>query len=278
MIQFEILAQEAQRRGLDRDPEVVLEMKQAMVRRMMADELSREAMGEVPEEELRAWYEEHKGDYVRPAKVRASQIVQPDEASLRKVLKELQKAFKEDPSHKRRIFALKAKAVSTDKTTSKLGGDMRFFAHPKDGGTVSKEVADVAFALKDVGQLSEPFKSDKGWHVLMLTARKQRYERTFEDVKRSIANRLLRERRSLREQKFVDDVKAKAQIDIKEDLLNTIPDPELPKGQGITPHKHEDHEGNTTEVIQGKEGEDAPQGEDAPKKDGAPAQGDKKAP
>lgn len=276
MIQFEILAQEAQRRGLDKDPEVVLEMKQAMVRRMMADELSRSAEDEIPEEELRAWYDAHKDDYVRPAKVRASQIVQPDEASLRKVLKELDKAFKEDPRHKRRIFALKAKEISTDKTTAKLGGDMRFFAHPNDGGTVSKEVADVAFGLKDVGQLSEPFQSEAGWHVLMLTARKQRYERSFEDVKRSISNRLRRERRSLSEQKFVDDIKAKAKIEIKDELLNTIPDPELPEGQGIKPHHHEDHEGNTTEVIQGKDegGEEEALPELEGEEQEAPAQGE----
>jgi peptidyl-prolyl cis-trans isomerase C len=279
MIQFEILAQEAQRRGLDRDPEVVLELKQAMVRKMMADQLSRDdAAQPIPPDEIRAWYDAHKDDYIRPAKVRASQIVLPDEPSARALLLELQAEFEKDPRHKRRAFALKARERSTDPATAKLGGDMRFFAHPNDGGTVDPKLADVAFNdLKDVGQVSQPFQTDKGWHILMLTARKQRYERTFDEVQRSIENRLRRERRSLQEQKFVDGLKATAAIQIKEDLLQTIPDPKLPEGQEQRPHGHQEGEdGHTLEVIRAPSPDE--QDEALPDEDDEDPSPDKQAP
>ena len=236
MIKFEVLAGEARKRGFHEDPEVVLELKQAMVRKMLADELlARVDVDSIPEKELRQYYDEHKNDYVRPAKVRASQIVLPDEATAHRVIKELNAEYAADPTHKRRIFALKAREVSIDKVTAHLGGDMRFFARPEDGGTVDKKIADVAFGLEEVGKLSEPFQTSKGWHLLVLTARKQRYEKTFDDVKRSIANRLYRERKSIAELDFVKEAKAKARIDIHEELLNKIPDPPGPTpggGQG----------------------------------------------
>lgn len=251
MIQFELLAQEAKKQGFDKDPEVLLELKQAMVRKMMADQTTQTAQTEVPEGEVRAYYEEHKKDYVRPEKVRASQIVLADEAAIKKLHKELQKEFKKDPARKRRTFALKARDVSIDKPTANRAGDMRFFPHPKDGGTVDKIIADKSFALKEVGDLSEPFQTEKGWHIVMLTARKQRYERTFDDVKRNIANRLHRERRSLSEKQFIDNLKNKAGIVIHEEVLKQIKDPDPPAepaGTGHGSHNHGHGEDKVQEV------------------------------
>ncbi len=254
MIQFEVLAQHASKKGYDKHPEVLLELKQAMVRKMLADELANDKLGQIPPEEVKAYYKEHESDYIRPAKVRASQIVRPSREELEKVHAELKAAFKKDPTHKRRVFALKAREVSTDAPTAKLGGDMRFFAHPKDGGTVDGKLADAAFGLKKVNQISEPIQTDKGWHMVMLTARKQRYERSFEEVERSIINRLTRERRSIREQKFVDEAKTKAKVVIHEDLLAKIPDVKLPEGQEQRTHNHDDHAGkpHKEKTINGK--------------------------
>lgn len=238
LIQFEVLAQEAQRRGYDKDPSVVLEMKQAMVRKLLEEGLDNAPNAEVPKDEVKAYYEAHLDDYVRPAQVRASQIVLPDQATAEKVKKDLEAEFAKDPTKKRRFFAIKAREVSTDKTTAELGGDMRFFAHPKDGGTVPAELADPVFALEDVGGLAGPIQTPQGWHLLMLTARKQRYERTFEEVERNIANRLAREKHSLGERKFIDDLKAKAKVELHPEHLPKIPDPQPPQeGEG---HQHED--------------------------------------
>ncbi len=230
MIKFEVLAQEARRQGFDTDPQVMLELKQAMVRKMMTDELATAGSTEtISEEDKRAYYDKNVADYVRPEKVRASHILSPDQATAKKVAKDLEAEFAKDPTHKRRIFALKSRAVSTDKATAHLGGDMRFFARPEDGGTVDAKIAEVAFSTADIGKLIGPFESGKGWHLLMVTARRQRHEKTYEDVERSIANRLLRERRSIAELDFVQATKKKARIEIHDELLKKIPDPPAPE-------------------------------------------------
>lgn len=234
MIKFEVLAQEARRQGLDRDPQVLLELKQAMVRKMMSDELARSVPADaIPEAEIKKYYDDHINDYVRPEKVRASHILLESEAEAKKVAAELEKEFAKDPTHKRRIFALKARDVSKDKVTASLGGDMRFFAKPEEGGTVDPELAKRAFAAKDIGRMMGPFKTEKGWHLLMVTARRQRHEKTFEEVKGAISNRLYREKRSIAELDFVQKTKAKSKIEIRDELLDKLPDPPAPDvGQG----------------------------------------------
>lgn len=246
MVQFEVLADEARRRGLDKDPEILLEVKQAMVRKMRAAELDkRMAKIEIPDSELRAYYDAHEADYVRPAKVRTSQIVVADEATAKALIESLKAEFAKDPTHKRRIFALKARDVSIDEVTAHLGGDMRFYATPEDGGLIDKKITDVAFALNNVGDLSEPFQSDRGWHILMLTARKQRIEKPFEEVKRNISNRLYRERRAIVERDMVEEYKKSAKIEVNDALLSTIKDPEPPADQPTpTPHSHDHGHGH----------------------------------
>jgi len=236
MVQFEVLADEAERLGYDKNPEVVLELKQAMVRRMMADKMAREVrLEDITDAEMRAYYDAHKGDYVRPEKVRASQLVVADEATANKVLAELRDELSKNPTDLRKVFSHKAKEVSLDKATANLGGDMRFFARPEDGGTVNPKVAEAAFGIEKVGQLAGPIQTDSGWHIVMLTARKQRFEKTFDEVQRTIQNRLFREKRTEHEKQFVESVKGGARLTVNDGLLDRIPDPP-DDGRGADPH------------------------------------------
>lgn len=226
MVQFEVLADEAKRLGYDRDPEVILSMKRAMVRKLVADKVGKTIhLEDISDSEIDAYYQQNKADYVRPEKVRTSQIVLDDQESAQKLIAELEEEFKKRPNKRRRIFAAKARKVSIDKVTGELGGDMRFYARPEDGGTVPKVVADVAFGLERVGQLSEPFEVDGQWRVLILTAKKAKFERSVEDVKRNIANRLYRERKTEAERQYMAKIRTEASVEIHEDVLAKIPDP-----------------------------------------------------
>ena len=228
--QFEALADEAEREGYASHPEVVLDFKQAMVRKMLADRIASEVkLEDITEAQMRAYYDEHSSDYIRPAKVRASQIVVADEETAKKIIVDLEADFKVNPTKRRKNFANMAREMTLDEGTKKLGGDMRFFTHPKDGGTVDPKVADAAFAIEFTGQLAPPLETDAGWHVIMLTAKKEREEKTFDVVKRNIQNRLFRELRTRKEKEFVKKVLDGAKIDIKGDLLDKIPDPPAPQ-------------------------------------------------
>ncbi len=62
-------------------------------------------------------------------------------------------------------FAAAAKANSNDPGSAAKGGSLGFFA--KDGRYLP-EFEKAAFALKKVGDVSEPFKTQYGWHIVRL--------------------------------------------------------------------------------------------------------------
>lgn len=223
LVRFEVLAQEARRRGYDRHPEVVEAMKQTMVRKMMVGEVQGSIrMSDVTQEELQKYYDEHSADYNKPEQVRISQVVLATEADAQAVLVELRKQIEADKREYRRIFAAMAKARSIDEASKAAGGDLRFFARTEQGGEQPKAVADAAFLLSKVGELGGPVQTPAGWHVILLTGRKNRYERTFEQVRRQIQNRLYREKKRTATESFVEGLRTAARVERKDELLTRI--------------------------------------------------------
>ena len=82
-------------------------------------------------------------------------------------------------------FAKLAKTSSEDVGTKDSGGDLDYFTQ----GSITKAIADAAFKLK-VGEISDVVQSDRGFHIIMLTAIKPTAVKPFDDVKADIINEL----------------------------------------------------------------------------------------
>ena len=88
-------------------------------------------------------------------------------------------------------FESLAKQFSDDKSSSKKGGVLS----PFTGGQLSsREFEEVAFSLEKPGDISEPFKTDFGWHIVKLIRKKG--IQPFEVVKSELENRVKRDSRS----------------------------------------------------------------------------------
>src|SRR5678816_1314403 len=76
LIRFEVLAKEAERRGLDKDPEVIQTMKSAMITKLLKDELERGIKPEdIPQADMQAYFDAHKDEFDKPEEVRVSAII-----------------------------------------------------------------------------------------------------------------------------------------------------------------------------------------------------------
>ena len=73
LVRFELLAQEAVRRNLQNDPEVVEAARRVMVQQLLKKELD-EGTGGVTDAQVAAYYQAHTSDYVKPAMTRLSHI------------------------------------------------------------------------------------------------------------------------------------------------------------------------------------------------------------
>ncbi len=88
------------------------------------------------------------------------------------------------------IFPTLAKQFSDDKTTSRNGGKLKWFG----SGEMLEEFEENAFALKEVGDISKPFKTSIGWHVVRLEGMKKVGE--YEDEKEGILKKIAKDSRS----------------------------------------------------------------------------------
>lgn len=105
-------------------------------------------------------------------------------------------------------FESLAKQFSDDKSSARNGGKLSAF---KSGQLSSTIFEDQAFALKNDGDISQPFKSEYGWHIV------KRIElqpiQSFEELKPSIESKVKRDSRSqLINEAMVDALKKRYQI------------------------------------------------------------------
>nr|WP_144919557.1 peptidylprolyl isomerase [Paenibacillus bovis] len=131
---------------------------------------------DVTEEEMKEHFEENKESFNEEEQVQASHILVEDEETAKEVKEKVDAG--ED-------FAELAKEYSTDPGSKDNGGDLGYFGK----GKMVKEFEEAAFAL-EVDGVSDIVKSEKGYHIIKVTGKKEAKEAVFEDVKEEIKETL----------------------------------------------------------------------------------------
>ncbi len=228
LVQFELLAREAARQEMHLDPQVQQALKRAMVNQLLSRRLQRpDASFEVPEERVRAYYEENISEFVQPERVRVSHIFfaaeedeQRDEARAKaeERLAELQGSGRDNAT----AFSRLARQASEDVDSRSIGGDLRYQSKDQLTEAWGARMAEASFALERVGSVSEVIEGDRGFHILRLVGRQRATDRKLEDVRPQLMNRLRREERNRRFDAFVDEIKEKESLWLDEELLEQI--------------------------------------------------------
>jgi peptidyl-prolyl cis-trans isomerase C len=234
LVRFELLAHEADERGYDELPEVRRARKQIVIRRFLKREYEdRFAPDDVSDADVAAYYASHEGEFNKPAQVRISQILFTNEATARRVLRQLLAS----PTDVR-LFRALAEEHNTDPATRDRFGDVGFVSAPAERQPgepeVPAEVATAAFAIESIGGVApELVHSAAGWHIVKLTGRRAPLHRSLEEATRPIRHRLFRERREAAIEELITRLHAAA--DVHEDLsvLDSI-HIDLPP-EGVTP-------------------------------------------
>jgi peptidyl-prolyl cis-trans isomerase C len=226
MVRFELLAAEADRRGFTKSDDVERVRRQIMVQQMMADLFDKGGvkLTDITDEEVKRYYDEHIAEFDKPAQVRASHILFKDRALAEQALKEL-KAHPQDID----LFTKISEQRNQDATTKRTGGDLRYFSEVSDPKGETDEpdrpaaVRKAAFSLANAGDVyPEVVQSERGFHIVKLTGRREPLKRTLEDARRMIQNKLWRSKRELAIENFVADLRAKANVQENPDALAKV--------------------------------------------------------
>jgi peptidyl-prolyl cis-trans isomerase C len=218
LVRFEILAKEAYRRGLDKDPEVVRTMKQVMIQKLMRDEFdTRITADTIAEPEMKAYYDANVPDYVKPEQVRVSAIILKNKAQADRVLLEA----KGDAGKTNKGFRDLVAKYSSDEETKLRGGDLRYLdAQTKD---VPAPVTRAAFALVNTGDVSGVVDGGDGkFYVLKQTGRLRAVTKSYDEAKAQIRNKLFREKRQQAQKDFIDKLRTAAKIEVNEANLAKV--------------------------------------------------------
>ncbi|MGG0889246.1 peptidylprolyl isomerase [Cytobacillus horneckiae] len=132
---------------------------------------------EITDEEIQTYFDENKDSFDKEEEVEASHILVDDEKTAKEVVKKIEQD--ED-------FAELAKEYSTDTATKDNGGELVFFAK----GDMVKEFEEKAFGMEN-GDISEPVKTEYGYHIIKVTDKQEPKKAELEEVKDEIKDILL---------------------------------------------------------------------------------------
>lgn len=195
MIDDRLVFAEAERTKLPASSDFTTQMNDFRRDQMLQTWYDREVVKKVAIDDTmkRNYYQAHRSDYITPEQVRAREIQV-------KTKEEADSVYDMVVNQKLGFDTLaKVRSVAPDKAR---GGDMGFFRK----GVRAKEIDDAAFSMK-TGDVSKPIKIADGYVILKVEDKRERKERTYDDVAGEIEGRLKPEKTQARLNKLLDDLK-----------------------------------------------------------------------
>jgi len=152
---------------------------------------------DIPDGELRQFYNEQKEYFTSEPEVRASHILikgrdSAAESKARQIYDSIQ-----NPADFQRISR-----KCSDCPSKARCGDLGYFQR----GSFLPEIEDIAFAMK-IGEISQPFSSPYGYHILLLTDIRPAQCVPFDDIKDTLKARLQHINKELKLKKHLDDIR-----------------------------------------------------------------------
>jgi DNA-directed RNA polymerase subunit F len=234
LINVELLAREAEKRGLDKQPETQERLRQLLReevlrrRRETLPKLEDLAMGEV-----RAYYDAHRDELREPERRRVGHIAVKDRAKADQILVQ---ALSATPAQWGDLVKQNSApaAAPTSEVPAELAGDLGFVSAPGDerGANlqVPEPVRQAVFKLNKVGDVHAQLVENEGqFHVVRLMGISAARDRTFAEAERTVRVKLLQDMVEKSERALLDELRQKTPISVNETALGRVKTPSGPK-------------------------------------------------
>ncbi len=195
-IAFELMSEFAKETGLDKTEEYTDQLNK-FAKELLAQMVMKKTLSSVTvtDEEAKAYYEEHKEMFAEPANVTAKHILVASEEEAKKVQDEIASGSV--------TFEEAASKYSTC-PSKEQGGNLGAFSR----GMMVPEFEEAAFNL-DLGVVSEPVKTQFGYHLIKVEDKKESSTKSFEEVKDQVVSMLIQERQQKKYLELVKELREK---------------------------------------------------------------------
>ncbi len=237
LIEVELLAQEARRRGLDQKPEV-----QERIRQVLREAMQAEARSDVPPPagysaaEVQAYYEAHADEFREPERRRVSAIVLDDAAQAAEVLAKALDTAKASNSGEAWGELYYAHSVDAPKernpnAPADLSGDLGIVGPPGDpkgaSASVPEPVRTAVFGVDQVGEIYPRVVGAGGKHyIVRLAGVSKGHTRSLEEAERMIRVALMQQRQQAKLEALEADLRKRHRVVIDDKALAEV---QLPK-------------------------------------------------
>jgi len=201
-------------------------LKERLVRIIRQRKWMESQVASVPpaeEAEVVSFYEENPQEFEQPEMVRASHIlflVEPD-ASEEEVEAARAKAVAASANAKQEgaDFSALAAELSEEPGAAERGGDLDYFTRER----MVPEFADASFSM-EVDQISEPVRTQFGWHVIKVTDKKEARTVPLAEVREQVAEYLSEAKKQEAVEIVISELQKNANVEIK------LPEPPSQEG------------------------------------------------
>jgi peptidyl-prolyl cis-trans isomerase C len=202
MVSFELVYNFAKESGIDSDEVFQMQLKNAE-REILTQYAISKILADVniTEEEAKAYYTENQSMFIEDESVRARHILVATLEEANKVLAEIKSGMS---------FEEAALAYSSC-PSKEQGGDLGSFTK----GRMVPEFEEAAFELEE-GKVSEPVKTQFGYHIIRVDEKSAPNLLTFDKVKDNIGNNMLQAKQNYRYMEFTEALKNKYGVEYME--------------------------------------------------------------
>jgi peptidyl-prolyl cis-trans isomerase C len=241
MIRLELLATEAEKQKLDKDPEVLAAVRKVMVQKLVQRNF--QDSGEpkdIPDADVQKYYDAHKDEFIRPKRIGVAQIFFKADAGTPDRAKKLSKArtvlakLREEDKKNAMAFGTAARELSEDEASKIRGGDVGFKSQEELTKAYTPEIAEKLFSMKS-GELADLVELPAGVYVFKVQTVQEGSTTTLEMAKRQIALRLNREKKTKEFDEWVKKLRADAVVSVDDGELDKVAVAAAPTGPNL-PH------------------------------------------
>lgn len=200
LINQELFYLQAIEEELDREEEFIEQLEKIKKQVLIQYAVEKLFSGiEVEDEEINNYYMSNQESFIIPERVRASHILVDSEDEANEILNQLNSGM-----------SFEEAARKYSKCPSKEnGGDLGEFTR----GQMVQEFEDAAFSM-DEGQISEPIKTQFGYHIIKLVARRESEISPLEDEKEKIQSYLVALKQRELFNSRIDELKGKYEVNM----------------------------------------------------------------
>lgn len=221
LVEFEVLADEAERRGYGSHVEVRRAIKRAMADRYVEDHISESiSMADIDEEDRRAYFEKRAREFEKPERRRMARLWVAETQTAETLARRWAEEAPEDVDEAGRAFQQFVFYHSEDRSTGDFRGLTDWVAADE------KNFSPADLFDREPATLHGPYEANDGYVLEMVVDVKPAHRPEFEEVDQEITRRIHEERRVRQRRELLDRLRSEAEIEIDEESLAEIEEPD----------------------------------------------------